>query len=265
MNSKHAGKINSTSISHGSIEHILTMYYAVALTIISLAPNVGVAQSATPAAAQSPTAADVDAEKESSGVMSAEAPSTGPLVINYPFNKHNGHVNLMVAPDGTYLFSVEEKENMPDKDLDVALALQSLDRGVVCFHYAADAAKGVDGSKQGKSDILRDFFNTFGKHNYTVEYRFTESKQGKAKLYEEQEAKKEKLRKEEKEAKERHDEKLAAEKKAELEKEEKTQREDAQRAAQQSATQSSGGGGSSVWSTVGDVFGAIGTGLLALL
>jgi hypothetical protein len=134
-----------------------------------------------------------------------------------------------------------------------SLALQSRDGGVACFHYAADAANGVEGSKQGKSDVLKDFFNTFGQHNYAVNYRFTESKQGKAKLYEEQEKKKEKLRKEEKEAKERHDEKAAVEKKAELEREEKTQREEAQRDAQQSQPQSSGGGGSGFGSTVNSV------------
>jgi hypothetical protein len=122
----------------------------------------------------------------------------------------------MCYPDGKWLFSVQETDKMQGKDLEIALALQSRDGGVYMFHLAADASNGVEKSKEGRSDILKDAFNTFSAHNYAVELSFPETKEGKAKLYEEQEKKKEKLRKEEKEAKERHDEKLAAEKKADL-------------------------------------------------
>jgi hypothetical protein len=266
MNSQHAGNMNSTFVSHGSLEHLLTMCFVSALTIISFMPNLGVAQSATPASTQSTPAADVDTGNESSGVIHAEAPSTGPLVIKYPFKKHNGHADLMCYPDGKWLFSVQDTDKMQGKDLEIALALQSRDGGVYVFHFAADASNGVEKSKEGTSGILKDAFNTFSAHNYAVELRFPETTKGKAKLYEEQEKKKETLRKEEKEAKERHDEKLAAEKKAELEKEEKTQREDAQRAAQQSQAQSSGGGsGGGIMSTIGNVLGTVAGPLLSLL
>jgi hypothetical protein len=260
MNSKHTSNLNSIPVSHGVREHLLKMCSLTVLTIISFTPDLGVAQSATPAVAQSPTTADADTE--SSGVQKAAA-STGPIVHNWHFKNDAGSANLTVNPDGEYLFSGDYRKKNPGHDLDIVLGLKSSSGGVVLFQFAGDASNGATWSKQGKSDILKDDFTAFaGPHDWYVQYQLPLSAEGRAKLYEEREKKKEKLEKEEKEAKERHDEKVAAEKKAALEKEKKQEREKAEAAAKERQEKSTSG--SSGWSTVGTVLATIGGFFLSL-
>jgi len=212
------------------------------------------ALSQTPASSPAAT----DAESEVTGVKTAP-PSNGPIVVNWHFKKDSGLANLTVNQDGTWLYSGHYKQRKSGKDLDVVLALKSSTGGVVLFQYVGDASNGADWSEQGKSDILKDDFQTFaGKHDYYGEYRLHESAEGRAKLFAEREKKKEELKKEEEEAKKRHEEKVAAEKKAERERLEKKEREEAEQAS------NSGSNSSSVWSTVGSVAAAVGGALLSI-
>ena len=220
--------------------------------------NLAVAQ--TNSTTPTPAPAATDAESETTGVKQA-APSSGPIVVSWHFKKAAGLVNLTVNPDGTYLFSGNNKDKKPGKDFDIALGLKSKAGGVILFHFAGDAADGVQWSKQGKSDILKENFSTFaGKHDYDVEYHFALTSEGRAKLYEEREKKKEELQKEIEEAVKRHDEKIAAEKKERLKKEEQHEMEEVQQASQQQSS-----GGSSAWSTVSNLLSQISGPLMSLL
>jgi hypothetical protein len=206
---------------------------------------------ATFAVAQAPTATPAS---ENSELHHSSAPS-GPIVVKWQFKKGTGEMNLMVNPDGTYLFSGTNKDRKPGKDFDIALALKSSDGGIILFHYVGDASNGVEWSKQGHSEILKDDFATFAKrHDWFAKYHFFESAAGKKAEYEARERKREELKKAEEEARKRKDE---AEAKRKREERQKLDREEAQQAAQHQ--NNGGGGGSSVVSTIGDVINGIGS------
>jgi len=215
------------------------------------------------AAAQPTGAVDVS---EAAGPQT-QPPSTGPIVVNWKMKKVDGTANLMVNPDGTYLFSGTVKDKKPGKDFDISIALKSTAGGIIVFHFMGDESNGVQWSKQGQSDILKSDFATFaGKHDWDGSYRYFLNSEGKAKLYEAQEKKKAELRRARDAAKQAHDDKLAAEKDAEIIKEQ--QQEIAQaNAAINAANHHSGGGGgggiggfvSGAVSSIGDVVGDIGS------
>jgi hypothetical protein len=171
--------------------------------------------------------------------------------------KIDGTLNITINSDGTWDFSGTAKA-FPHKDYDVSLALRNSTGEMVLFQYIGDASNGIQFSKQGQTEILKDNFASFAKgHSAAWAYRFSEDKEGRALAYEARMKKLEALRKEEEEAKKKHEEKIAAEKKAAREREEK-----AQVAAEQAKQSSSGGGGSSVssvMSTIGTVAGIAGT------
>jgi hypothetical protein len=226
-------------------------------------PTQGV-RPAPPIEGHRPAPPQMDSDEEGSGLQHEEASGKGPIVVKWQFTKDAGSANLVVNPDGSSLFSGALRGRKPGKDFDITLALKS-DLGVILFRHAADASNGVQWSKQGQSEVLKDNFNAFAaKHDWAGHYDFTESAAGRAKLYAEQEQEKATLRREEEAAKARHDEQLAAQKRAAREKEEQLQREQALKAAQQSQ-QKSGGGGSAV-STIGKVLSTIGTvaGIIAM-
>ena len=201
---------------------------------------------------------DVPTLKEAGPVQSYAAVS-GPIVHNWNLKSVDGTLNILVNPDGTWVFSGFGKKKEPGKDFDITLALKSNLGAVVLFEYAGDASNGIQFSKQGQSDILKDNFASFATNHKTAwEYRLPLSSEGRAKLYEEREKKKEELKKEEEEAKKRHDEKVAAEKREELKKEE--QRELAEEKAQQQHSSGSSVVGDivSAANTVGSVVNAVG-------
>jgi hypothetical protein len=155
------------------------------------------------------------------------------------------------------------KDKKKDRDLVIVMALKSSTGAIILFHFSGNDTHGVEWSKQGHSQILKDDFATFAsKVKWDGEFRFPLDKEGIAKLYEEREKKKEELLKEEKEAREKKDKKLAAEKRKELEKLEKQRLAEAQAAAtarqqQQQQQSSSGGGVSGFLSTVSSVVGTM--------
>jgi len=226
-------------------------YSALALiAILAIAVSSAMAQTSTATPA------------EASPVVSHPA-TTGPISHNYTLKKVDGTLNILVDPDGNWNFSGNTKA-FPGKDFDVTLALKNSTGAVVLFQYIGDASHGIQFSKQGKNDILKENFASFASsHKSAWEYRLYESTAGKRALYEAREKKKEEIRKAEEEARKRHDEKVAAEKKDELKAEEQAELKwEQQQQAQQK--QQSGGGGSSVGSVLSTIGGAIGSVLSVL-
>jgi hypothetical protein len=211
------------------------------------------------AMAQTSPAATAAAPAEGSPVVSHPA-TTGPISHNYTLKKVDGTLNILVDPDGTWNFSGNTKA-FPGKDFDVTLALKNSTGAVVLFHYVGDASHGIQFSKQGQNDILKENFASFASSHKSVwEYRLYESTAGKRQLYEERVKKREELKKAEEEARKRHDEKVAAEKRAELKAEEQAELKWEQQQHTQQQQSSGGGGGSSVGSvlsTIGSVAGAV--------
>jgi len=203
---------------------------------------------------------DPDDAVEATPLLSTP-PTTGPVSVNASFRNGAGHANLIFNQDGTYLFSGSYSGRKPLKDLDVVMAVRASTGATLLFRYVADASSGVQWSKQGSSDSIRDFWSTFAAGDKaSVSDRFYESAAGKRAEYEARERKREELQKAEDEARKRHQEQVAAEKKAELEKQQQEQIAQQQAEARQ---QSSGGGGgsaaSSVMKTVGTVASIAGT------
>ena len=111
--------------------------------------------------------------KETTGIQHA-AQSNGPIVVNWHFKKDPGSANLIVNPDGTYLFSGNYKQRVPSKDLEVVIVLKSTLGGHIGFRYVGNVSNGaVQWSKQGQSAILKENFKTFaGPHDWGGTYRF---------------------------------------------------------------------------------------------
>lgn len=116
----------------------------------------------------------VGVPEEDSGIQHA-AHSTGPIVVNWRLKKAQGSsANLIVNPDGTYLFSGDYKPAKPGKILDLVLVLKSHMGATYLFRYVANASGGgVRWSKEGKSTILREDFKLFAPgHEWAGTYGF---------------------------------------------------------------------------------------------
>jgi hypothetical protein len=147
--------------------------------------------------------------------------TTGPISHTFTLPKIDGKLNILVNPNGTWNFSGSSSRKFQYKDFDVTLALKNNTGAIILFEWSGDASNGIQFNKEGKSSILKENFASFASgHHMAWDYRFEETAAGRAKLYAERQAKKEKLEKEKEEAKKQHDEKLAAEKTAELKQEE---------------------------------------------
>lgn len=209
--------------------------------------------------AQTP-ATGTPAPTESKTAVQTTAAVTQPITHNWQLKKLDGTINLVVNPDGTWIFSGNFKNKKPGDDFDVTFALKSSTGAVYLFHYEGDAASGVDFSKQGQSLILKDDYASFAHHAWSGVYTFHLSAAGRKARYEAEEKKKEEIRREEAEARKRHDEKVVAEKKAEEKKE--AQAEVAWEEQYASQHSSGGGGGTSiagVASTVSSVVSSVGS------
>ena len=192
---------------------------------------------------------------EASSAQFAPA-STGPISYNIKLNKIDGNINLLVNPDGRWLFSGTAKA-WKDKDYDVSLAIRAKTGAIYVFHWVGDATHRIEFSKSGESGLLKDDFSDFQKgHHYAWTYRYHESSAGKRAEYEERQRKREELAREEKEARERHDAKLEAEKKAEqkrLAQQELAEERAAEQRERQGQHRSSGNGGGIIGGIVNDV------------
>jgi hypothetical protein len=200
---------------------------------------------------------------ESKAVEQTTAPVTQPIVHNWQLKKLDGKINLVVNPDGTWIFSGNFKNKKPGDDFDVSFALKSSTGAVYLFHYEGDASSGVDFSKQGVSSILKDDFSTFAHHAWSGVYTFHLSAEGRKARYEADEKKKAEIRRAEEEARKRHDEKMVAEKKAEEKQEAQAEVAWEEKYASQHPSGSGGGGGGSsvagVASTISSVVGSVGS------
>jgi hypothetical protein len=182
--------------------------------------------------------------------------TTGPISHNIKLAKIDGNINILINPNGEWLFSGTAKAEK-DKDYDVSLALRAKTGAIYVFHWVGDATHPIQFSKSGKSGLLKDDFSDFQKgHHYAWTYRYYESSAGKRAQYEERQRKREQLAREEKEAREKHDAKLEAEKKAEQKRE--AQKELAEE-RQQAAQQKSSGGGGGIGSTIDSVVNTVGS------
>ncbi|MGA8938751.1 MAG: hypothetical protein WB439_06255 [Acidobacteriaceae bacterium] len=216
--------------------------------------------------AQTP-ATGTPAPSESMEAVQTTAAVTQPIVHNWQLKKLDGRINLMVNPDGTWVFSGGFKDKKPGDDFDVTFALKSSTGAVYLFHYEGDASSGVDFSKQGESVILKDDYSTFANHAWSGVYTFHLSAEGRRARYEALEKKKAEIRLAAAEARKRHDEKMVAEKKAE---EKQEAREELAWEEQYASQHPNGGGGSGpgsvlssigrgVSSTVGSVVSSVGS------
>ena len=97
--------------------------------------------------------------------------STGPIVVNWRFKKP-GFANLVVNPDGTYLFSGIYKQKPSGYVFTINVTLKSSLGGFVVFHYHGGASPRVQWqwSEQGKSAFLKDQFKTFNKYDWGGSY-----------------------------------------------------------------------------------------------
>lgn len=160
------------------------------------------------------------APAETSPVLT-QPTSAGPISHTFTLTKIGGKLNILVNSDGTWNFSGSSPRKFQYKDFDVTLALKNNTGAIILFEWSGDASNGIQFSKEGKSSILKENFASFASgHHMAWDYRFEETAAGRAKLYAERQARKEKLEKEKEEAKKLHNEKLAAEKAAELKQEE---------------------------------------------
>ena len=124
-----------------------------------LATACALAGTLSPAAdAQTPPTDD----SETSPVVAAP-PTTGPVSIPWMYKNGLGKLNLLLNPDGTYLFSGNSTGHKPGKEIDVAMALKASTGGVLLFHYVGDASNGAQWSNQGQSMLLQDDWTQFAK------------------------------------------------------------------------------------------------------
>jgi hypothetical protein len=176
------------------------------LAVFSLAASLSLAQSPS---------AGTPAPTESTRAIQETAAPSKPIVVNWTLKKLDGKVNIVVTPDGRWIFSGGFKDKKPGDDWDISIGIKSSTGAIYVFHYEGDATQGVEFSKEGSSAILEDDFSTFAHHGWSGSYNFHLSEAARRARYEAMERKREQLRKDEEEARKRKDEKLIAEKKAE--------------------------------------------------
>jgi hypothetical protein len=199
-----------------SKENIVSKQITVIKRISALALVAVLAFAAQQTMAQNSTATPA----ETSPMLTQQATS-GPISHTFTMKKIDGTLNLLVDQDGTWNFSGSSPKKFSGKDFDVTLALKNSTGAIILFEWSGDASNGIEFSKQGKNSVLKENFASFAAgHKMSWDYRFSESAAGRAKLYAERQAKKEKLEREKQAAKKAHDEKLAKEKAAELKTEE---------------------------------------------
>lgn len=109
------------------------------------------------------------------------AHSGGPIIVNWRLKNGQGQANVLVNPDGTYLFSGNYTRKEPGKILDLALLLKSKKAGVYMFRYVGDVSRGgVRWSTHGKSAILKDDFKDFAPgHDWAGTYGFSLTAEGR--------------------------------------------------------------------------------------
>jgi hypothetical protein len=106
---------------------------------------------------------------------------TRSIVVNWRFKNAPGSANLVVNPDGTYLFSGSYKQKVLG-EFDILLGLKSSLGAVYLFHYEGNASNGVLWSKPGTSTVLKDDFKTFTKLDWSGGYRFHLTAEGRKEL-----------------------------------------------------------------------------------
>jgi hypothetical protein len=202
---------------------------------------------AAPTPAATPTVADPD--DSTSPVTEAAPPAAStpaaphPITVQWTFKDGKGVANLLLNPDGSYIFSGNYRDHKQYKDFDITLGLKASTGAVFLWRFAGDASRGVSWSKQGKHSILAEDMPLFTTHiRWHAGYHFSESRAGRRHEYEVREAKREEAWRRFEEAKKHNDRKLEDENKQLLA---QLQREELAPAAQAQPQSSSPGGGSS--------------------
>ena len=142
------------------------------LTILVFLASSAYAQNPPPKTVQTKSVLPVPGV-EATGIRHAFH-STGPIVVNWHIKKTQGLANLVVNPDGTFLFSGNYKPAKPGKVLDLVLVLKSHVGATYLFRYMGNASGGgIKWSEPGQSTILKEDFKLFSPgHEWAGTYRF---------------------------------------------------------------------------------------------
>jgi hypothetical protein len=171
-------------------EAFMTKHISVLTRCSALALCAILAFAVSSAMAQSSPAAPA----ETSPLLTQPA-APGPISHTFTLSKIDGKLNILVNPDGKWLFSGSSPKKFPDKDFDVSLALKNKSGAIILFEWCGNASNGIQFSKEGTSHILKENFASFASgHHMAWDYRFSETAAGRAKLYEERMKKKEALK-----------------------------------------------------------------------
>jgi len=108
---------------------------------------------------------------------------SGPVVVHWRYKNGAGSTNLIVNPDGTYLYPGTFHVAHPYHDIDVVIGLKNNLGGAYVFQYSGDIGViprgGFQWSKQGKSAVLTDDFKNFAaRHDWIGSYQFYLTKAG---------------------------------------------------------------------------------------
>jgi len=153
---------------------------------------------------------------ETHPVEAMHAMPTSPIVHTWRLQNVAGNIDLIVHPDGSYVFAGDMQDRKPGYLWDVTVALKNTRGNALLFHYEGEAGNGAHFAKMGQSPILRDNFATFAsEHQATWTYTFQSDAPERRAQIEAMERRKEQLRREELEARERHNEQLVAQKRQE--------------------------------------------------
>jgi hypothetical protein len=212
---------------------------------------------AAPTPAATPTVADPDDLTSPVAEVAPPAASTPaapqPITVQWTFKDGKGDANLLLNPDGSYIFSGTYHPHKQYKDFDISFALKASTGAIFIWRFSGDASNGVRWSKQGKHSILAEDMALFTTHiRWHSSYHFSESRAGRRHEYDVREVKREEAWRRYEEAKNRHDGKLEAENRqllAALQREEVAPAAQAQPQAS-SPSGSSGGGGGGIVNTI---------------
>jgi hypothetical protein len=138
---------------------------------------------------------------ETHPVEAVHATPASPIVHTWRLQNVNGNLDLIVHPDGSYVFAGEMPDRKPGALWDVTVALKNTRGNALLFHYEGDSSNGVQFAKEGQSAILRENFASFAAdHQATWTYTFQSDAPERRAQFEAMERRKEQLRREEQQA-----------------------------------------------------------------
>ena len=144
-------------------------------------------------------------EREQSPLTSvATRTANSPAADTWKLSNLDGSINLIINPDGTWIFAGGFKDHRKNQYFDVSLAIKSSKGAVYLFHYEGDAANGITFSRQGESSVLKEEFKTLHIHRWVGSYALLSDATGRRAHYEAEQRKLEEIRKAEAEGRKAH-------------------------------------------------------------